>query len=55
MQQVRRIPQARLLLKLVDDLSWKVLPDGKYEVRIDFSYEKDFDIKGFLLKHQKLS
>ena len=46
---------ARLLLKLVDDLSWKVLPDGKYEVRIDFSYEKDFDIKGFLLKHQKLS
>ncbi len=43
-----------ILLKLVEDLSLKVLPDGRYEIRIDFAYEADFDIRDFLLKHETI-
>ena len=50
-EEQRKLSSA-ILLKLVDDFSWQVLPDGKYEVSIDFAYEQDWDIKGFLLKHQ---
>jgi anti-sigma regulatory factor (Ser/Thr protein kinase) len=43
-----------ILLKLVDDYDVSRLDDGQYQVRIDFTYDKDFDITEFLMKHERI-
>ena len=43
-----------VLLSLVDDCSMKRLDNGKYQVMVDFVYEKDFDIKDFLMQHEPI-
>ena len=43
-----------ILLKRVDDYDVSRLDDGQYQVRIDFTYDKDFDITEFLMKHERI-
>ena len=43
-----------LLLKLVDDYDMIRLDSGKYQTRIDFAYDKNFDITSFLMKHEAI-
>ena len=43
-----------LLLHLVDDCEKKMLDGGKTQLRLDFTYDKDFDIKDFLMQHEPL-
>lgn len=42
-----------IMLKLVDDCEMTRLNSGKYQTLMDFTYDKDFDIADFLLKHEK--
>ena len=42
-----------IIYNLVDDFSRKILDNGRYEARMDFAYDKDFDIKEFLMQHEK--
>lgn len=49
----RRISKA-IILRLVDDCEMKVLDDGKNQIKMDFTYNKDFDIKDFLMQHEAL-
>ena len=49
----RRISKA-IILRLVDDCEMKVLDDGKNQIKMDFTYNKDFDIKDFLMQHEPL-
>ena len=49
----RKISSA-IILRQVDDCSMHALEDGRYEVTMDFTYDKDFDIRDFLMKHQPL-
>ena len=43
-----------IVLRLVDDCEKKILGDGKTQIRLDFTYDKDFDIKEFLMQHEPL-
>ena len=43
-----------ILLKLVDDYDMSRLDDGQYQVMIDFTYDKDLDITGFLMQHERI-
>ena len=43
-----------LLLNLVDDYDMIRLDSGKYQTRIDFAYDKNFDITSFLMKHEAI-
>ena len=42
-----------IMLKMVDDCEMTRLDNGKYQTLMDFTYDKDFDIADFLLKHEK--
>lgn len=53
LDEQRRMASA-VLLSLVDDCSMKRLDNGKYQVMVDFVYEKDFDIKDFLMQHEPI-
>ncbi len=44
-----------ILLRLVDDCKMQRLENGKNQVVIDFSYDKDFDIKDFLVDHEPIN
>ena len=44
-----------ILLRLVDDCKTQRLENGKNQVVIDFSYDKDFDIKDFLVDHEPIN
>lgn len=43
-----------IVLRLVDDCEKKILGDGKTQIRLDFTYDKYFDIKEFLMQHEPL-
>lgn len=53
LEETRKMANA-VLLCLVDDCSMKRLDNGKYQVMIDFAYDKDFDIKDFLMQHEPI-
>ena len=53
LEEQRKMASA-VLLTLVDDCSMKRLDNGKYQVMIDFVYDKDFDIKDFLMQHEPI-
>ncbi len=38
---------------MVDDCEMTRLDNGKYQTSMDFTYDKDFDITDFLLKHER--
>ena len=44
-----------IILKLVDDWEYKQLDGVRHFVSVDFTYDKDFDIKDFLLQHEPLN
>ena len=44
----------KIMLKLVDDCEMTRMDTGKYQTLIDFTYDKDFDIADFLLKHEAI-
>ena len=44
-----------IILKLVDDWDYKQLDSVRHFVSVDFTYDKDFDIKDFLLQHEPLN
>ena len=50
----RKISSA-IVLRLVDDCSMKALESGSYQVTMDFTYDKDFDVRDFLLMHEPLN
>ena len=52
-EQQRKIASA-IVLRFVDDCSMERLENGQYQVRIDFAYDEDFDIKDFLMKHETI-
>lgn len=43
-----------IMLNLADDCNMERLDDGRYQVRLDFTYDKDFSITDFLLRHEKI-
>lgn len=43
-----------IMLNLSDDCNMERLDDGRYRVRLDFTYDKDFSITDFLLRHEKI-
>ena len=49
-----RIMAGEILLKLVDDIRFEKPGGGKVHVNMDFTYDKEFDIRDFLLKHEKI-
>lgn len=53
LEEQRKMASA-VLLTLVDDCSMKRLDNGKYQVMIYFVYDKDFDIKDFLMQHEPI-
>lgn len=50
-EQMRKFG-TNILLKLVDDCEFRRIDDIKYNIIIDFTYDKDFDIKDFLMQHE---
>lgn len=53
LEQIRRIGSA-ILLRLVDDCDLKHIDNSKCVITIDFTYDKDFDIKDFLMQHEPI-
>ena len=53
LEEQRKMASA-IFLRLVDDCDMKRLDNGKYQVMIDFTYDKDFDIKDFLMQHEPI-
>ena len=52
-EQLRRVGSA-ILLRLVDDCELRHLENSKSSITVDFTYDKDFDIRDFLLQHEKI-
>ena len=51
-RDMQRKAALAIITKLVDDCDMKRLDTGMYQIMVDFTYDKDFDIKEFLMKHE---
>ena len=43
-----------IILRMVDDVTTRQLDNGQYMVRMDFIYDKDFNVQDFLLHHERI-
>ena len=43
-----------IVLRMVDDSMMKQLPNGRYIVSLDFLYDKEFDVRDFLMQHERI-
>ena len=45
---------AAIILRMVDDVTQKQLDNGQYMVRMDFTYDQEFNVQDFLLHHERI-